>query len=195
MLLVGFSFMLDSTSELHILAHYYDSAFCVIFLFDFVVQLISTKDKKRYFIHKGGILDLLGSIPVIAEIRFLRLFRVFRLVRAFRSYREIRLFLLSNLQQAVYASIFIIITFVIITTSFVVLYLEQDLGNIKTAEDTVWWAFITVTTVGYGDYYPVTSEGKFFASILIFNGFVAFGTIISFINTQLTNLGQHRPKE
>jgi voltage-gated potassium channel len=92
----------------------------------------------------------------------------------------------------VYATIFIVISFIIVSTSFAVLYLEQETGNIQTAQDTIWWAFITVTTVGYGDYYPVTSQGKFFASILIFNGFVAFGTIISYINTTLSNLGKNQ---
>jgi voltage-gated potassium channel len=194
-LLVGFSFFLDEKSELYVLAHYYDLAFCLIFFGDFLIHFFTAKNKTKYFFREGGLLDLLGSIPVISELRFLRIFRVFRLVRAIRSYHEIRIFLISNLQNAVYASIFIVITFVIIATSFAVLHLEHEVGNIKTAQDTVWWAFITVTTVGYGDYYPITSEGKFFASILIFNGFVAFGTIISFINTTLSSLGKKVPKE
>jgi voltage-gated potassium channel len=193
--LVGFSFIMDETSELYVLAHYYDLAFCLIFFVDFLIHLLTKKDKRVFLFREGGLFDLLGSIPVIMEIRFLRAFRVFRLLRALKSYREIRLFVLSNLQNAVYASIFIVITFVIISTSFAVLHLEHEVGNIKTAQDTIWWAFITVTTVGYGDYYPITSEGKFFASILIFNGFVAFGTIISFINTTLSGLGKKLPKE
>jgi voltage-gated potassium channel len=182
---------MEESSELYTLATYYDWVFCLVFFIDFLIHLLTTKDKRGYLLREGGLFDLLGSVPVIMEIRYLRFFRVFRLLRALKSYQEIRLFVLSNLQNAVYATIFIVISFIIVSTSFAVLYLEQETGNIQTAQDTIWWAFITVTTVGYGDYYPVTSQGKFFASILIFNGFVAFGTIISYINTTLSNLGKH----
>lgn len=189
-LLVAASLFMDKQTELFQLAIYYDWAFCLVFIIDFLIQLIKADNKKRYLINEGGIVDLIGSVPIILEIRFLRFFRVFRIFRAFKSYKTVRMFLMGNRQNAVYSVIFMVITFVIIATSFAVLQLEQEVGNIQTAQDTVWWAFIKITTVGYGDYYPVTSEGKFFASILIFNGFIAFGTIISFINTTLNNLGK-----
>jgi voltage-gated potassium channel len=82
----------------------------------------------------------------------------------------------------------VLITFIIVSTSFLVLYLEKGVGNIQTAEDTLWWAYITVTTVGYGDYYPVTIPGKGVASVLIFTGFIAFGTIISYVNDRLSKI-------
>ena len=71
---------------------------------------------------------------------------------------------------------------VIILSSFFVLCAEQNVGNIKTAEDALWWTFISVSTVGYGDYYPVTNIGKLLASILIMSGIVGFGTVVSYLS-------------
>lgn len=188
-MVVVLSFNIEKDSELYRLAYFYDFAFCLVFFSDFLFQISQAKSKKEYFFKQGGIFDLLSSVPVLFEIRMLRLFRLFRLIRGARSYHEVRMFMMSNIQNMVYTIIFLVITSVIISTSFFVLYFEQDTGNINTAKDTIWWAFITVTTVGYGDYYPITDGGKIAAAILIFNGFIAFGTIISFINTKLSDLG------
>jgi voltage-gated potassium channel len=193
-LVVIASLFMEKGSELFQLAVYYDWAFCTVFILDFLVQFIKAKSKKEYLVNKGGLIDLVGSVPIIMEIRFLRFFRIFRVFRAFKSYKIARDFIRVNRQNAIYTAVFIVITFFIIATSFAVLYLEQDAGNIQTAQDTIWWTFITVTTVGYGDYYPITAGGKFFASILIFNGFIAFGTLISFINTTFSNLGKQLPR-
>jgi len=71
-------------------------------------------------------------------------------------------------------------TLVLSTTA--VLYLEKDVGNITTAEDALWWSFVTITTVGYGDFYPVTNLGKLITFVLIVCGIASFGTAISWIN-------------
>jgi len=54
-------------------------------------------------------------------------------------------------------------------------------SNIKTAEDAIWWAFVTITTVGYGDRYPVTTEGRIIAAFLMITGVALFGTFTGFI--------------
>jgi voltage-gated potassium channel len=63
-----------------------------------------------------------------------------------------------------------------------VLHFETDPeSNIKSADDAVWWAFTTITTVGYGDRYPLTSEGRFTAVILMCAGVGLFGTFSGFL--------------
>jgi len=183
--LLVISFFVEHPSELYRLLNYFDFAFCGLFLYDFFVELYKSDNRSKYFFTYGW-LDLLSSIPVIHEFRFVRIFRVFRIVRLIKSYNQFRLFIKYEQKSTIYALILILITFIIITTSFLVLYLEKDIGNITTAENTLWWAYITVTTVGYGDYFPVTLGGKAVASILIFTGFIAFGTVISFVNDKLS---------
>lgn len=62
--------------------------------------------------------------------------------------------------------------FLVFTISWFVLLVEQHApgANIKTYHEAVWWAFVTITTVGYGDYYPITGLGQSMAIILMFFG-------------------------
>jgi len=70
----------------------------------------------------------------------------------------------------------------IVFCSIAMLHFETVPGsNIKTAEDAIWWAFATVTTVGYGDRYPVTSEGRLVAVLLMIAGVGLFGTFSGFL--------------
>jgi voltage-gated potassium channel len=70
----------------------------------------------------------------------------------------------------------------IVFCSIAVLHFETDPeSNIKTAEDALWWAFATITTVGYGDCYPVTWEGRLIAAILMCAGVGLFGTFSGFL--------------
>ena len=75
-----------------------------------------------------------------------------------------------------------LLSLLIVFCSVAVLHFEVDRdSNIKTAEDAIWWAFATITTVGYGDRYPVTSEGRFAAAILMTAGVGLFGTFSGFL--------------
>jgi voltage-gated potassium channel len=56
-------------------------------------------------------------------------------------------------------------------------------SNIKTAEDAIWWSYATITTVGYGDKYPVTTEGRIVAMILMTVGVGLFGTFTAFVSS------------
>lgn len=70
----------------------------------------------------------------------------------------------------------------IIFSSIIILQVEKAPGsNIFTAGDALWWAFVTITTVGYGDLYPVTLEGRLVAVILMTTGVGLFGTFTAFV--------------
>lgn len=182
--LLSLSFFIESDSELNRLIHYYDFCLCLVFLYDFFVQLYKRKKRWNYFFTYGW-LDLLSSIPVIYEFRYIRIFRVFRVLRIIKSLNILYKFIKTNKRASLYGLIVFSSTIILILSSTLVLYLEQDVGNIKTAEDALWWSYITITTVGYGDLYPVTNEGRLAASVLILNGIAIFGALVSYMTSQV----------
>ncbi len=179
--LLTVSFFLDHESELYRLLNYYDWGLCAFFLYDFFEELFTSKNKVRYFFTVGW-LDLLSSVPVVHELRFARIVRVIRIIRIFHSAKLLIEYLRSNRKSSLYGAIVMTLLSIIIVSSFFVLYVEQDVGNINTAEDALWWTFISISTVGYGDYYPVTNIGKLLASLLIMSGIVGFGTVVSYLS-------------
>jgi voltage-gated potassium channel len=64
-------------------------------------------------------------------------------------------------------------------------------ANITTGQDALWWAFVTISTVGYGDHYPVTSSGKLVASLVIVCGVGVFGMISGLITSLITSPTHH----
>lgn len=72
----------------------------------------------------------------------------------------------------------------IIFSSIAILEVEDaPESNIKTAEDAIWWTYTTITTVGYGDKYPVTTEGRLIAMTLMTFGVGLFGTFTAYISS------------
>jgi len=180
-ILLSASFFLPVESEIARLINYYDYGLCAVFLYDFFNQMKEADHKLKYFFTYGWI-DLISSIPMVGAFRYARFFRIFRVIRVFKSIKILILFMRSQRKSSLYGIIVLVICFTVIVTSILTLYFEQETGNIKTAEDALWWTFISVTTVGYGDYYPVTGYGKLSATAMIFSGLLAFGTIVAFLN-------------
>ncbi|MCA1751111.1 MAG: potassium channel family protein [Cryomorphaceae bacterium] len=180
-ILLSTAFFLPRGSEIARLINYYDYGLCAVFLYDFFSQLKKSDHKLKYFFTYGWI-DLISSIPMVGAFRYARFFRIFRVIRVFKSIKILILFMRSQRKSSLYGIIVLVICFTVIVTSILTLYVEQETGNIKTAEDALWWTFISVTTVGYGDYYPVTGYGKLSATAMIFSGLLAFGTIVAFLN-------------
>ena len=150
------------SEETQILLNYIDNAICVIFLIDFFIRFRNAQNKLQFL--KWGWIDLLASIPnldVLRPGRFLRVFRLLRLLRAVKSTVLIFRFINSNRSQNALLSISLIALLMIIFSSIAILQFENvPTGNIRTAEDALWWSYTTITTVGYGDRFPVTTEGR-----------------------------------
>ncbi len=161
-----------------------DVAVCVVFLADFGVTLVRTKNRWRYLITWGW-LDFISSIPAIDVFRWGRAARIFRILRVLRGLRATRLLSTFVLERRAPCAFWAASLFAILVTIFGsigILHLEQAEGsNIKTAEDAVWWSFVTITTVGYGDHFPVTSAGRVLAALLMFAGIGLFGTYTAFV--------------
>lgn len=162
-----------------------DDLICIIFLIEFFVRFYKAESKLQFM--KWGWIDLISSIPAIDTLRYgrtLRLFRLLRVLRAFQSTRHLIQHLIKKRVRGTFAGAALVAGLMIIFSSISILQVETDPeSNIKTAEDALWWAFSTITTVGYGDHYPVTTEGRIIAVILMTVGVGLFGTFAAFVTT------------
>jgi voltage-gated potassium channel len=167
----------------------------IVFLADFFLRLHRAPTKSTYFIRHGGWLDLIGSFP-FPLFRIARIFRVFRIYQPLRRTGGRGVLRQANADRAGSAlliAIFLTIC-VIQYASMAILWAEGKNadGNIHTASDAVWWSYVTITTVGYGDRYPVTNLGRLVGVALLSSGVGLFAVITGFLaNSFLSRRGPH----
>ncbi len=165
-----------------------DSLLCLLFVADFIRSLRRAPVKRAY-LWPYGVVDLLGSVPGVGPLVLLRLFRLSRLRRATRSLQGegprqlVRQFVRRRSEAALY---------VIVLSSLVVLTLGSLLvatveptavgSNIQTGGDAFWWAFVTITTVGYGDRFPVTPEGRIVGGMTMLLGIGVFAVFTGYLS-------------
>ncbi len=162
-----------------------DTVICVVFLADFFVRLYAA-DRKWAFL-KWGWIDLVSSIPVVPALRVGRLFpvvRIFRALRALRSAKALAGFFFRFRSKSVLAAALLMAFVLAVAGSVAMLYLETaPNSNIKNEQDSLWWAVSTVTTVGYGDKFPVTLGGRVVAVVLMITGVALIGTFTACVAT------------
>lgn len=170
-------------TETSTLLHYIDHTICVFFFLEFCIRFYKAESKLRFM--RWGWIDLLSSIPMVDFLRagrILRVIRIFRIIRAFRTTQQLLHHLFSTRVQGTFTSISIVAILLVIFSAIAILQVETDPNsNIKTAEDAIWWAYVTITTVGYGDKFPVTTEGRLIAAVLMTAGVGLFGTFTAFV--------------
>ncbi|MFV5695235.1 potassium channel family protein [Flavobacterium sp. LB3P122] len=167
------------------LLDFIDKTICLIFFIDFTVRFFKAKNKLIFM--RWGWIDLISSIPVVNYFRagrLLRLIRLLRIIRAFRSSKQLLNHVFKNKAKGAFTSVSIFAILLIIFSAIAILQVENTKeGNIKSAEDAIWWAYVTITTVGYGDKYPVTTEGRLIAVILMTAGVGLFGTFTAYASS------------
>ena len=105
-----------------------------------------------------------------------------RVLRGLRATRLLSTFVLEKRAESAFWAAALFGILVTIFGSIAILQLEVVEGsNIKTASDALWWSFVTVTTVGYGDHFPITSAGRVLAALMMFTGIGLFGTFTAFV--------------
>lgn len=175
---------------------FYDLAICVIFLADFLYNLAGAKPKRAYFVDRRGWLDLLGSMPSLPGFPYTSILRLARLARLARIARLLsgknRRTLIADVLQnrSQYATFITILAagMVLVTASVLVLQFESAAGdeaNIRNGGDALWWSIVTITTVGYGDHFPVTLFGRLTAVSLMIVGLGIIGALASILASLL----------
>jgi voltage-gated potassium channel len=160
-----------------------DFAICLIFIADFFARLYKAPAKMAFL--KWGWIDLVSSIPMFDFLRWgrlVRIVRILRILRAFRSTKVLLNYFFNNRAKGTFATVTMISLVMVIFSSIAILNLENTPeSNIKTPSDALWWSFATITTVGYGDRFPVTHEGRLIAALLMTTGVGLFGTFTAYV--------------
>lgn len=179
--------MFDSVSDIH--AEYGDFLygvewfFTILFTIEYIARIISVKRPTQYMTSFFGVIDLLAIVPTylsillpgtqyLLVIRILRVLRIFRVLKLAAHVKEAR-----HLGRALRASrrkitvfLFTVMTVVVIAGSF--MYLIEGEGNgFSSIPRSIYWAIVTLTTVGYGDISPQTNLGQILAAIIMIMGY------------------------
>ena len=161
-----------------------DTGVCLLFFLDFLISLWRAEKRWRYFFTWGWI-DLLSSIPTIDVLRWGRvgrILRVFRLLRGVRATRLLAGFILGRRRESAFLAAMLVSILLVTFSSVAILQFEVESdSNIKGPGDAIWWSLVTLTTVGYGDRFPVTAEGRMIGALLMVAGVGLFGTMSGFV--------------
>ena len=166
-------------------AYFLDTFISLIFMADFFRSLIKAPRKLEYL--KWGWMDFLGSLPAWPIFRLFRIWRLFRAVRILH-HTSVKELWHSSVSRRAESSLLITALLAILVlgfSSFAILEVEQlsPEANIVSAQDAIWWSLVSVTTVGYGDRFPVTYSGRWVAVLLMTAGIGLFSIITSYLSS------------
>lgn len=158
-----------------------DDLVCGVFLADFVVHWWRAPSRRQFL--RLGWIDLVSSIPTLEWLRWGRIFRVLRILRALRSVHAVREHLRADRPRGTFAMVGLLSLAAVLFATIAVFEAErgQPGANIQTGGDALWWAFATITTIGYGDRFPVTFAGRVVAVVLVVFGLSFFGTFTAYV--------------
>ena len=151
-----------------------------IFIVDFIARFAMHDDKKLFI--KRNVIEFIALL-----LPFFRAFRMFRVVIAIGFLARAA----QTLQSRINVYLGVVLPLLVFTCSLGVFDAERNAqgSNITNFGDAIWWAFVTVTTIGYGDYYPVTFEGRAIAVLLMLSGLALVSVItVSFASWFLDRL-------
>jgi voltage-gated potassium channel Kch len=158
--------------------------FMPIFLGDFLYRIFTTHAKSDYFFRNFGWADLLSSLP-FPQTKILRMFRLWRVVRLARNFgiRNLMHEFIDNRAGNALLTVIFLVFCVLEFGSLAVLGAESSSpdANITNASSALWWTYVTITTVGYGDRYPVTNAGRLVGVLVMTAGVGLFGTLSGFL--------------
>ena len=196
-----FLVLLDSITavreEYAIHLHTAEWVITAIFMIEYFLRIYVLKKPLRYIFSFFGIIDLLAILPsflglifvggqslmVIRAVRLLRVFRIFKLSRYTSAGRSLAVALYRS-REKIFMFISVILTLVVIFGT--VMYLiEGEQNGFTSIPVSIYWAIVTLTTVGYGDISPVTGVGQFLASIVMILGYAIIAVPTGIITSEM----------
>ncbi|MBD3905295.1 ion transporter [Chryseobacterium sp. Ch-15] len=202
-----FIIMMESVPKLDKKYHVYfiisEWIISVIFTAEYWARIAVLKNKKNYIFSFFGIIDFLSLVPfylsfffpvtkyflIFRMLRMLRVFRVFNLLD-FMNDGTVILRALKNSSRKIYIFLLFLIIFSVIVGSLMFM-VEGGRPGFETIPQSIYWAVVTVTTVGYGDVSPITPTGKFFAVILMLAGYSIIAVPTGIVTAEMRNKRQN----
>ena len=170
----------DLDPQLRRFLHWFEVFTVILFTVEYIVRAIITKPFTRYVFSFMGIVDLISVLPFylasgldLRTVRALRLLRLFRLLKlasyssAMKRYQ--RAFVIAREELVVFGATALIIFYL---ASVGIYFFEHEVQpeNFGSVFSSMWWAVATLTTVGYGDVYPITAGGRIFTFFVLITG-------------------------
>ncbi|SFN92086.1 voltage-gated potassium channel [Bizionia echini] len=168
----------------------------VVFTIEYVLRIYVADSKPKFIFSFFGIIDLLAILPFylsfgvdlrsLRALRFLRLFRILKLVRYNRAMNHFTTAIKSAKEEIL---LFLFITLILIYFAAVGIYYFENAAqpeHFSSIFDSLWWAIVTLTTVGYGDVYPITVGGKVFTFFILLIGLGIVAIPTGIISSALT---------
>ena len=176
------------------------------FTIEYILRIIISPNKRKYIFSFFGIIDFLSILPAYLSLVFTGMHSLI-ILRSFRRLRVFRIFKLarfigeaSHLSQALKASrhkitVFIVTVGIIVVIMGTVMYLVEGSENgFNSIPKSIYWAIVTLTTVGYGDIAPGTVLGQVLASILMIMGYGIIAVPTGIVTAEMTNI-QNKEKQ
>ncbi|UEQ76562.1 ion transporter [Chryseobacterium arthrosphaerae] len=202
--------MMESVPQLDKRFHYtflvLEWIISIFFTLEYSMRIAVVKNKRSYIFSFMGIIDFLALAPFFLSFFFpvTKYFLIFRMLRMLRIFRIFNLLdfmndgylivrALKNSSRKIYIFLLFLIIFSVIVGSLMFM-VEGGRPGFETIPQSIYWAVVTVTTVGYGDVSPITPMGKFFAVVLMLAGYSIIAVPTGIVTAEMRNKRQNLEK-
>lgn len=171
--------------------------FTILFTLEYIARIVSVKKPFRYIFSFYGLVDILSILPTylsvfIAGSHYLLIIRTLRLLRIFRIFKLVRFVGEADiLKSALAASVHKIVVFfgavlcIVMITGTIMYLIEGPAHGYTSIPTSIYWAIVTLTTVGYGDIAPQTIAGQFFASFIMILGYAIIAVPTGIVTAEI----------
>ncbi|MBB6329358.1 voltage-gated potassium channel [Chryseobacterium sediminis] len=199
--------MMESVPKLDKRFHYtfliLEWVISIFFTLEYSMRIAVVKNKRSYIFSFFGVIDFLALVPFFLSFFFpiTKYFLIFRMLRMLRIFRIFNLLdfmndgylivrALKNSSRKIYIFLLFLIIFSVIVGSLMFM-VEGGREGFETIPQSIYWAVVTVTTVGYGDVSPITPLGKFFAVVLMLAGYSIIAVPTGIVTAEMRNKRQN----
>ena len=177
-----------------------------LFTIEYLLRIYCVKNRWRYIFSFYGVIDLLSILPFylglvlptskylasIRILRLLRIFRIFNLTRFTRGKNVLVLGLKESKDKIIVFLSFVVLIVVVIGSIMYMVEHDHPESGFTSIPISIYWAIVTLTTVGYGDISPVTGLGQFLASVVMIIGYGVIAVPTSIVTMEMNKAARHK---